>query len=392
MSRGVCVQLGDLISPAKVARAGNSEYPILSMTMHEGLVDQEKKFKKRIASADTSPYKVVKNNQLVVGFPIDEGVLSFQRLYPFGIVSPAYDVWDLKDEKQVDSRYLERFLRSPQAMSFYATKLRGTTARRRTLPDETFLSLSVPLPSITEQLRITTILDHADALRVKRRAALTQLDSLTQSLFLDLFGDPATNPKGFPKVPLDSLVRDDDTINYGVVQPGNDLDEGVPLVRVGDLIEEKVRHSNLKRIAPSIEAAYKRSRLRGNEVLLVCVGATAGLVAIADETVTGFNIARAIARIPVAEGSLPVFIASYLRTDWTQRHFQSELRTVAQPTLNIKQICELPVVHPPITLQREFARRVSAVEALKSAQRASLAELDALFASLQHRAFRGELV
>ena len=123
----------------------------------------------------------------------------------------------------------------------------------------------------------------------------------------------------------------------------------------------------------------------------MCVGATAGLVAIADETVKGFNIARAIARIPLAEGSLPIFIAAYLGTDWTQRHFQKELRTVAQPTLNIKQICELPVIHPPLERQREFARRVTAVEKLKTAQRASLGELDALFATLQHRAFRGEL-
>ena len=74
----------------------------------------------------------------------------------------------------------------------------------------------------------------------------------------------------------------------------------------------------------------------------MCVGATAGLVAIADESVKGFNIARAIARIPLSEGSHPVFIAAYLRTDWVQRHIQNELRTVAQPTLNIKQICELP--------------------------------------------------
>jgi len=249
----------------------------------------------------------------------------------------------------------------------------------------------VVLPPLAEQRRIAEVLDRAEALRAKRRAALAQLDSLTQSLFLDLFGDPATNAKGFPTMPLASLVRDDDTINYGVVQPGDDLDEGVSLVRVGDLIDGKVKHSDLKRIAPSIEAAYKRSRLRGHEVLLVCVGATAGLVAIADETVRGFNIARAIARIPLADGSDPIFVAAYLRTDRAQRHFQNELRTVAQPTLNIKQICELPVVYPPLERQREFARRVRAVEKLKRAQRASLAELDALFATLQHRAFRGEL-
>ena len=251
-------------------------------------------------------------------------------------------------------------------------------------------TIPVTVPTLAEQRRIAEVLDRAEALRAKRRAALAQLDSLTQSIFLDLFGDPATNPKGFPKKPLASLVRDDDTINYGVVQPGDDLDEGVPLVRVGDLIEGKVRHSDLKRIAPSIEAVYKRSRLRGDEILVSCVGSI-GVVALANESVKGFNIARAVARIPLAETTSRLFIAAYLSTDFVQRYFTNELRTVSQPTLNIKQLSETTVVLPPIELQREFARRVSAVEKLRTAQRASLAELDALFATLQHRAFKGQL-
>ncbi|MGH9852369.1 MAG: restriction endonuclease subunit S, partial [Blastocatellia bacterium] len=250
--------------------------------------------------------------------------------------------------------------------------------------------LVLALPPLTEQRRIAEVLDRAEALRAKRRAALAQLDSLSQSLFLDLFGDPATNSKGFPKKALNSLVRGDDTINYGVVQPGNDLDEGVPLVRVGDLIDGKVKHADLKRIAPSIEATYKRSRLRGDEILVSCVGSI-GVVALADESVKGFNIARAVARIPLAETTSRIFMAAYLKTDFVQRYFTNELRTVSQPTLNIKQLSETLVVLPPIELQREFARRVLAVEKLKSAQRASLAEMDALVASLQHRAFRGEL-
>jgi type I restriction enzyme, S subunit len=245
-------------------------------------------------------------------------------------------------------------------------------------------TIPVHVPPLAEQRRIAEVLDRAETLRAKRRAALTQ------SLFLDLFGDPATNSKGFPKKALASLVRDDDTINYGVVQPGDDLDDGVPLVRVGDLIEGKVRHADLKRIAPSIEAAYKRSRLRGDEILVSCVGSI-GVVALADESVKGFNIARAVARIPLAETTSRIFIAAYLSTDFVQRYFTNELRTVSQPTLNIKQISETTVVLPPIELQREFAHRVGALEKLKTAQRASLAELDALFATLQHRAFRGEL-
>ena len=84
-------------------------------------------------------------------------------------------------------------------------------------------------------------------------------------------------------------------------------------------------------------------------------------------------------------------MAAYLSTDFVQRYFTNELRTVSQPTLNIKQLAETTVVLPPIDLQREFARRATAVEKLKAAQCASLTELDALFACLQHRAFRGEL-
>ncbi|MET3164945.1 UNVERIFIED_ORG: hypothetical protein ABIB19_003376, partial [Arthrobacter sp. UYEF10] len=71
------MKLGGLIRPAKTMRAGGTEYPLLSMTMRNGLVPQGEKFKKRVAGADLSQYKVVQNGQLVVGFPIDEAVLAF---------------------------------------------------------------------------------------------------------------------------------------------------------------------------------------------------------------------------------------------------------------------------------------------------------------------------
>src|SRR5579872_2815455 len=177
------------------------------MTMHDGLVDQRVKFKKRVASSNTSQYKVATQNQLVVGFPIDEGVLSFQNLYNKAIVSPAYDIWDLIGTEEVDNRYLERFLRSPMALTFYASKLRGTTARRRTLPDDIFLSLSIPLPALSQQQRIAAILDKADELRAKRRAALAQVEFLSKARFMDLFGNATRNPKAIPKIALGEIIR-----------------------------------------------------------------------------------------------------------------------------------------------------------------------------------------
>ena len=251
-------------------------------------------------------------------------------------------------------------------------------------------TIPVRIPPLEEQRRIAAILDQAEALRTQRRTALALLDSLTQSLFLDMFGDPLVNSKGWPFTRLDQLVRRDDSINYGVVQPGDALDEGVPLVRVGDVVDGNFDPAALKRIDATIEQGYKRSRLRGDEILVTCVGSI-GVVALVEPSMKGFNIARAVSRIPVSEQVDRVFLASYLRTDFVQRYFTSELRTVSQPTLNIKQICETRVIQPPLDLQQTFATRIASIEALKATHRRALAALDALFASLQQRAFAGAL-
>ena len=84
------IPLGDLISKAKVDKCGSRVFPVLSMTMHDGIVFQNDRFKKDIASIDRSNYSVVNHNQLVVSFPIDEGVLAVQDITEAGIVSPAF--------------------------------------------------------------------------------------------------------------------------------------------------------------------------------------------------------------------------------------------------------------------------------------------------------------
>ncbi|MCW5661661.1 MAG: restriction endonuclease subunit S [Burkholderiaceae bacterium] len=288
----------------------------------------------------------------------------------------------------VDPKYFGHVLRSPRVLDDALKRKTGSAIRRVILSD--LKRVRVPLPPLPEQRRIAEILDKADALRAKRRAALAQLDTLTQSIFLDMFGDPATNPKRFPFARLDALVREGDSINYGVVQPGEDCEDGVPLVRVGDLQNGRVEHAALKRISPSIESSYKRSRLRGDEILVSCVGST-GVIALADPSVKGFNIARAVARVPLANSIDRPYTATYLRTEFVQRYFKNELRTVSQPTLNIKQLSELLVLRPPSELREEFGRRSEALARLGASQRESLDAFDAAFNSLQHRAFRGEL-
>ncbi|MDP2646510.1 MAG: hypothetical protein Q8P24_16345 [Desulfobacterales bacterium] len=110
------------------------------------MVRQDEKFKKRIASKDISAYKLVKRGQLVIGFPIDEGVLSVSQEYEYGAVSPAYTVWDV-DYSGFDMRFFDLFIKCRAAVESYKKLMVGTANRRRNIPKEVFLSIEVPIPS-----------------------------------------------------------------------------------------------------------------------------------------------------------------------------------------------------------------------------------------------------
>jgi type I restriction enzyme S subunit len=287
--------------------------------------------------------------------------------------------------EHLDPTYLYWALRSVPLTGGADRAAMGSTLNKSKLAKIRF-----PLPPLEEQKRIAAILDKADELQGKRRAAIAHLDSLTQAIFLDMFGDPDSADSVWPIAPLADLISPDDRVNYGVVQPGPAVGDGVPMVRVSDFTGGTIRHGDIKQISSEIESKYRRSRLRGDEVLLSCVG-TIGEVAVATIAERGFNIARAVTRIPTGESLRAQYLAHLLRTKSLQRRLTSELRTVAQPTLNIKQIKELSVPLPPIEMQQTFE-----AAAAHSARVARLL-LDAescsrdLAASLQVRAFRGEL-
>jgi type I restriction enzyme, S subunit len=387
------VALGQLIAPSRVRRAGTRLFPILSMTMHGGLIDQGSKFKKRVASADTSSYRVVERDQLVVGFPIDEGVLSIQDLYDEAIVSPAYDVWTIKEKRRIIPSYLERFLRSPYALQFYSAKLRGTTARRRTLPDDIFLGLSVPLPSCQEQRRIVAIIDAAEALRAKRRAVLMHINTLTHAMFVDIFGDPETNPKEWRM----SHLRDVADVQGGlqVSAARKFLNREVPYLRVANVFRGYLDLREIKMLRAT-DAEIARTTLVANDLLIVEGHGNAqeiGRAALWDGSITPCVHQNHLIRARFDEKKLvPIVGREYLNSQGGRRHLiRAGKTTSGLNTISVSEVRAVPIPLFPLRLQREFACRVLTVEKLKGTHRASLAEMDALFASLQHRAFAGEL-
>ncbi|MFE2024450.1 restriction endonuclease subunit S [Streptomyces hygroscopicus] len=293
------------------------------------------------------------------------------------------------DEEKLDSKYLSRWLACQFESGIFRT-LCKQWVNQATVSKESLLALRVPLPPLLYQKRIAAVLDQVDILRAKRREAIALLDDLTQSVFLDMFGDPSINSCGFEVRELETLVAEGDRINYGVVQPGRHVEDGIPLIRSGDLGRFGVDRSSLMRISPDVESSYSRSRIKGNEILVGCVGAI-GEVSIVGPDDVGSNVARAVARVPVAGDVDREYLAAYLRMDFAQYYFTRELRTVAQPTLNIKQIKSAPVVFPPSHLRSKFAERSRSVTQQRAVHVAHLAALDELFTSLQHRAFSGAL-
>jgi type I restriction enzyme, S subunit len=292
------------------------------------------------------------------------------------------------DQKQFLPAFFTYYSQTRDYLKAINAAATGTTRSR--ISRKNLGSIPVPIPPLDEQLRIVELLDEATELTNLRSEADIRTDFLIPALFHEMFGVPLSESLTYPVKKLGELVRDGDKINYGVVQPGDEVSGGIPIVRAGDFNGMMIDKQHLKRISPEIEKQYSRSRLRGDEILISCVGSI-GYVALADSSLAGFNIVRAVARVPLCDEIDRVFVANQLMTPELQNFFRNETRTVAQPTLNIKQIQEAPIIIPPLGLQKEFAARVNEIRAVQAEQAISRAGIDALFQSMLHRAFSGEI-
>jgi type I restriction enzyme S subunit len=350
------VELGTLISQAKTVRCGDAEYPILSMTMRDGLVFQDNKFKKIVASKDKSDYKVVYRNQLVISFPIDEGVLAAQRIADAGIVSPAYGVWNI-DQEKIQPEYLEYALRCNRAIGYYKANLRGSTARRRSLPTPTLLAFTVPLPTIAEQNRIINIIHEAKNILDNRKEMLSKLDELIRARFVEMFGDMLLNTKKWPEIRLDSIADIVSGITKGRKVNADEFCE-VPYMAVSNVKDGYIDWSTVKTIKATA-AEIEQYRLKSMDVLMTEGGDPdkVGRGAIIHEPPENCIHQNHIFRVRLDQNIiLPEYMEEYLQHQRAKRYFLGcAKQTTGIASINKKQLTALPVLVPPIELQKEFA-------------------------------------
>jgi type I restriction enzyme, S subunit len=292
------------------------------------------------------------------------------------------------DVSRVNCRFLYYYFRSPQAIYRLLSETQATGVPHINLG--ILKRFPVLLPPLAEQRRIAEVLDRAEALRAKRSAALAQLDTLTQYIFLDLFGDPITNPKNWPTVRFEEIC---DRVTVGiVVKPASYyVAEGVPALRSLNIKPGKIVLQDLVYFSKADnETKLTKTKLKAGDLVLVRSGQP-GTAAVVPRELDGVNAIDLLIATPLPKLADVMFLCDFFNSAGGRDLVLSRQRGQVQKHLNVGALNEAIIPLPPITLQRDFARRVAAVERAKELHRASLAEMDALFASLQHRAFRGEL-
>ncbi|UQA63260.1 restriction endonuclease subunit S [Polyangium aurulentum] len=294
------------------------------------------------------------------------------------------------DKNLVEPRYLLRALRTSATRQHFAARAGGTSGSMQNISQEDIRSTPLPLPPLQEQRRIADILNKADAIRRKRNEAIALTEELLRSTFLEMFGDPVVNPRGWPTRTLDTLIDVGRGISYGIVQRGEDVDNGVPVVRISNLAGNRFDGTSVVRTSAHISSAYRRTVLRGNE-LLISIRGTVGRVAEAPLSAAGWNVSREIAVIPLLDGVSRPFVHRALLTDGIQRFILGNVKGVAQSGINLSDLRKAPIPTPPRDLIARFERCAESVLHVESSLLHAQAQADRLFDSLIDRAFRGEL-
>ena len=237
------------------------------------------------------------------------------------------------------------------------------------------------LPPLTEQKRIANILDAADALRAKRREAIADLEKLLQSTFLEMFGDPVSNPMGWEVKTLDEVGN----VQTGSTPPSKHdgmFDGSIPFVTPGDL-----RDSWVKSVRTVTEAGADNSRTVSRGATLVCcIGATIGKMGKATEFSAFNQQINAITWGDEIEDEVGLELMRFFKTKIAKDGASTTL-----PILKKSLFQKIAIPIPRLDIQRRFIAIVESIEGQKARQKEHLTELEVLFASLQTRAFNGDL-
>lgn len=294
------------------------------------------------------------------------------------------------DFKQLFHKFLYYWLKANRLM----LENLGNGATFKEVSKSVIAKVEIPLPPLDEQKRIAAVLDKAELVRAQRRAAISKLDELVQSVFLDMFTP-------FSQWQSDNLINLIEEFRYGTSNKSGDA--GFPALRIPNVVNQKIDLRDLKTVVVE-DAEFSKLQLKNGDLLFVRTNGNPSFVGrcavfeIDKLQEAGFDPNNFIfasylirARLKLQKIS-PKFIQSYLSMSEGRKELRSRCQTSAgQYNINTANLGTLPIILPPLELQDKFANILKNIEARKSRQKVFLTESDNLFQSIQQRAFAGEL-
>ncbi|AFZ21503.1 restriction endonuclease subunit S [Allocoleopsis franciscana] len=295
------------------------------------------------------------------------------------------------DLSQVNAKYLEICLNSDIVQSQLKQEITDTV--------RTFLSLTklkdveIPLPPLAEQKRIAAIAQKADRLRRTRRYALQLSDTYLRSVFLEMFGDPIANPKGWKTKLLDEISEVQGGLQLS--QKRDNLELKLPYLRVANVYRNKLDLSEIKIIGLTKEE-FIRVKLQKDDILIVeghGNAAEIGRCAVWDGSIKDCVHQNHLIRVRVNLKIVnSAYLSHYINNSGGQKYFHTSSNTTSglnTISTGIVKQCIVPI--PPLPLQEKFAQIVQKFERIRTQQREGARQAEHLFQTLLHRAFRGEL-
>jgi len=317
--------------------------------------------------------------------------MSFGRPYIMNTTGCIHDGWLVlsSDKEKVDQEYFYYLLGSDLLHQKFSRLAAGAVVKNLNI--NLVKGVEVPLPPLKEQKYIAEILDTADSLRQKDQQLIEHYTALSQSLFLEMFGDPITNPMGWEERTLNELCS---KITDGTHHSPKLIASGMPYVTA-----KHVKNYGLEFMAKPTyisekdhEDIYKRCNPEIGDVLYIKDGATTGIACI-NTFHAPISLLSSLALLKVnAEVLNNHYLCFWLNHDGIKNKLIGEYMSgAAIQRYTLAKINSFKLTLPPITLQHKFVERIEAIEKQKQQARASLEKSEVLFNSLLQRAFKGEL-
>lgn len=379
---------------AKIERTGVAPEHIKSGTLYLGLEHIE-------AGGRILGAVAVQNGELASNkFSFSPNHILYGKLRPYlaKIAKPDFegvcstDILPVLPSETVDKGYLLHFLRQPAIVEMANSRAEGANLPR--LSPKALAQFEIPLPPLEEQKRIAAILDQADSLRRLRQRSLDRLNTLSQAIFYEMFGDVRTNSMGWPD---NAVLGDLADIVSGITKGrkfGNEPVREIPYLAVANVQDKHLKLDAVKAIEAT-EKEIERFKLQKNDLLLTEGGDPdkLGRGTLWDNELEEAIHQNHVFRVRITDSRiLPVFLNWLVGSQRGKSYFLNAAKqTTGIASINMGQLRRFPMLLPPVELQAQFSARIADLaKILKTVSSAKDTE-DNLFASLQHRAFRGEL-